>query len=85
MEFIRGLLQELMKKLRHELNPSNHPNNKCTIDDDYLLSHLIDELLLFDKEIRTIHSYSPLYPACIMVLLDERILCRWLNLEKQCK
>lgn len=81
VELTRGLVQELVKKLRHELNPTNHP----TINDDYLFSHLIDELLLFDKELCILHSYPDLYPRCIAVVQDECVLCRWRNVEKQCE
>lgn len=79
------MLQEIVDKIHHELTPANHPHNQCVLDDDYLMSHLIDELLLFEREIHVIHSYPLLYPSCIIVLQEERPLCRWLNLEKQCK
>ena len=81
VEFTRGLVQELVRKIRHELNPSNHH----TINDDYLFSHLIDELLLFDKELCNLHFYPDPYPKCITVVQEESVLCRWRNLEKQCK
>ena len=85
MEFIRGLLQEVVKKIQFELNPVHHPDSKCIIDDNYLMSHLIDEILVFDREVRAIHGYPSQYPGAINVLLEEGPLCRWINLEKQCR
>jgi hypothetical protein len=83
VEFMRGLLQEVVSKVTYELTPSNHPHNNGILDDDFLTSHLIDELLIFEKELRTIHHYPQSYPTALCVLLEEIPLCRWLNLEKQ--
>lgn len=83
VEFIRGLLQEIVQKLRHDLDPAHHSQGQCLLDDDYLTSHLIDELLLFEKELHEVHHYPLLYPSVIVVLQDEVPLCRWLNLERQ--
>ena len=75
-----------MAKLRYELNPSSlTEGERFIIDDDYLLSHLIDEILLFDNELTNIHGYPKLYDTAVGVLLEEGPLCRWLNLEKHCK
>ena len=76
----------MVAKLRYELNPSSLPEaERFIIDDDYLMSHLIDEILLFDNELKTIHNYPKPYDSAIVVLLEEGPLCRWLNLEKHCK
>ena len=76
----------MVAKLRYELNPSSLlEEERFIIDDDYLMSHLIDEILLFDNELRNIHGYPKPYDSAIVVLLEEGPLCRWLNLEKHCK
>lgn len=76
----------MIAKLRYELHPSSHPEGeRCVLDDDYLMSHLIDEILLFDNELRHIHGYPKPYESTVVVLLEEGPLCRWLNLEKHCK
>lgn len=80
MEFIRGLLQEIVSKLKLELKPDS-----LLLDDNYLFSHLVDELLHFEHELHTIHDYPSLYPSTLTVLLEEGPLCHWLNLERQCK
>ena len=59
-------------------------SNQSLIDDDYLMSHLVDELLLFEQELRNVHCYPAILPSCVEGLLQEAPLCRWLNLEKQC-
>lgn len=76
----------MVAKLRYELNPSSlSDEERFIIDDDYLMSHLIDEILLFDNELRNVHGYPKLFESAVVVLLEEGPLCRWLNLEKHCK
>ena len=77
MEFIRGLLQEVEVKLLHDLPEIIH--------DDDLMAHSIDELLLFDKELRLTFQYSHPSPSILHVLLDEVRFHKWLTLEKTCK
>ena len=51
---------------------------------DLLMSHLIDELLLFERELRTILSYPLPFPSCLHVLTEEVPFHKWLTLEKGC-
>lgn len=77
LEFIRGLLQEVEAKLLHDLPEIIH--------DDNLMAHSIDELLLFEKELRTVYQYCHPSPSILNVLLDEVRFHKWLTLEKTCK
>lgn len=53
--------------------------------DESSLSHLIDEVLLFDSEIRNTYSYPPMLPGCLDVLCLPEALTKWLLVEKKCK
>ena len=77
LEFIRGLLQEVESKLLHDLPQIIH--------DDDLMAHSIDELLLFERELRTVYHYSHPSPSILRVMLDEVRFHKWLTLEKTCK
>ena len=48
------------------------------------MAHSIDELLLFDKELRLKFQYSHPSPSILHVLLDEVRFHKWLTLEKTC-
>lgn len=57
------------------------------LNDDHLLSHTIDEALLFDKELQSL-NYSGMdnQPGCLTVLTAEDVCFkRWLSMEKKCK
>lgn len=54
---------------------------------DSLMAHLVDELLLFDQELRLLLSVSPEASASdvltvLSVLLDTVAFDKWRNLEK---
>jgi len=73
-EFISGLLKVVAKKLEHSIPQ--------VIDDDNLFSHVIDELLLFNKELRMAHNYHSTEHGCLHVLTTETCLQRWVELER---
>ena len=77
MEFIRGLLQEVKGKLQADLTE--------VVYDDALMSHLIDELLIFERELRIVLQYPRPCPTPFDVLLGEVPFHKWLSLEKACK
>ena len=52
------------------------------VDDDVLFAHLIDETMVFDKELE--NSNLDLETNCIKVLLEEPYLKQWIDLEKKC-
>eukprot|EP00731_Ephydatia_muelleri_P029349 Em0020g993a len=75
LEFIRGLLQELEVKLLHDMS--------TILYEDAIMAHLIDELLLFEKELRSVVQYPSPHPSCLHVLYDDLALHKWVTLEKQ--
>lgn len=81
MEFTRGLLQEVMRKLERNINE--------ILSDDTLTAHLVDELLLFEQELHSV-LLSPLSLqvtdgsslTVLTVLLSSVAFDKWRNLEK---
>lgn len=55
------------------------------IEKDVNLAHLIDETMLFDRELSNLSNAQTTNLNCIHVLLQERYLEKWLTLEKHCK
>lgn len=51
--------------------------------EDTLFCHLVEEVLLFEKELRSSHSYPPPLPGLIHLLLEESVLQKWLTVEKK--
>ncbi|GBO35583.1 hypothetical protein AVEN_142436-1, partial [Araneus ventricosus] len=52
------------------------------LDDDKLLSHTIDEILLFSQELQN-QGYPPSYPNLMQILSSEPCFTRWKSLEHQ--
>ncbi|XP_066913727.1 RAD50-interacting protein 1-like [Clytia hemisphaerica] len=73
-EFLEILLDLCEEKLRKTL--------KQCLDDDVLLAHLIDETMVFDKELQLLTPGQP-EMNCIKVLLEEENLKHWIDLEKK--
>ena len=76
-EFISGLLKVVEKKLEKSI--------PLVLDDDNLFSHLIDELLLFSKELHLIHHYHSIEHNCLHILTTDACLQRWVELERNSK
>ena len=76
-EFMQVMLQLCIAKMKSTL-----PH---VVKDELLFSHLIDEALLFEKELRSVYEYPVSLPGCIHVLLTEPYLNEWLELERKCK
>ena len=55
------------------------------VENEATFSHLIDEVLLFDCEVRTTYSYPPVLPGCLDVLCLPEALSEWLLVEKKCE
>lgn len=55
------------------------------IQDDAIFSHLIDETLAFEQEIRESLGYPSSYCSAITVLTQAKYLTKWLAIEEQCK
>ncbi|KAG1682586.1 RAD50-interacting protein 1 [Nymphon striatum] len=77
VEFIQGLVQIVSEKLLKDI--------PILLDDDHLLSHTIDETLLFDKELQSLgYSGNNNQPGCLTVLTSEDVCFkRWLSMEKK--
>ncbi|XP_072036444.1 RAD50-interacting protein 1-like isoform X2 [Amphiura filiformis] len=73
-EFTRGLLQVVAAKLTHDIPE--------LLFDEQLLSHTIDELLLFDKELRSNYGYPKSQPGCLHVLTAPACFDKWIMIEK---
>ncbi|KAH9508475.1 RAD50-interacting protein 1 [Bulinus truncatus] len=74
-ELIRGLVMLVMEKIGQDLPE--------LVYDEANFSHLIDEVLLFDSEIRNTYSYPPILPGCLDVLCLPEALTKWLLVEKK--
>lgn len=77
MEFIRGLVQLSVEKLCIDIDEISK--------DNHLFSHLIDETLSFEQEIREILGYPNGFCSPIAVLTQAKYLMKWLAIEEQCK
>jgi len=57
----------------------------CLLYDDTLFCHLVDEVLLFERELYSVHGYLSSFPSCMHILSEESCFQRWLTVEKKCK
>ncbi|XP_077256575.1 RAD50 interactor 1 isoform X1 [Temnothorax americanus] len=74
-EFIRALVQLAVEKLHFELPLVQY--------DDTLFTHLVDEALGFERELRETLLYPQSQPATIFVLTQAHIFVKWINMEKK--
>ncbi|XP_051977049.1 RAD50-interacting protein 1-like isoform X2 [Xyrauchen texanus] len=75
VELFRGLLTLAQEKLANDA--------PRLLYDDALFCHLVDELLQFEKELRTTHSYPRSYPGILHILLEESVFQKWLSMERK--
>lgn len=75
VELCRGLLTLAQEKLAHDA--------PRLLYDDALFCHLVDEVLQFEKELRSTHSYPRAYPGVLHILLEETVLQKWLSVERK--
>lgn len=75
VELCRGLLTLVHEKLAHDA--------QRLLYDDALFCHLVDEVLQFEKELRSTHAYPSTYPGVLHILLEENILQKWLSVERK--
>ncbi|XP_070580995.1 RAD50-interacting protein 1-like isoform X1 [Ptychodera flava] len=75
VEFTRGLMLIVTAKLSHDIPE--------LLYDEHLLSHTIDEALLFDREVRTNFGYPAGQPGCLFVLTNNDCFEKWVNVEKK--
>ncbi|KAL0967195.1 hypothetical protein UPYG_G00249030 [Umbra pygmaea] len=75
VELCRGLLSLAQEKLA--LDASR------LLYDDTVFCHLVDEILQFERELRSTHSYPSSLPGALHVLLQDAVLQKWLTVERK--
>ncbi|XP_061418977.1 RAD50-interacting protein 1 [Lethenteron reissneri] len=75
LEFIRGLMLLVMEKAAYDV--------PRLLFDDTLFCHLVDELLLFEREVRAAHGYPAALPGVLHVLSQEACFQKWLAVERK--
>ncbi|XP_068573145.1 RAD50-interacting protein 1 [Cebidichthys violaceus] len=75
VELCRGLLSLVQEKVA---------SDACRLlYDDMLFCHLVEEVLQFEKELRSNQSYHAALPGLLHLLLEDAILQKWLTVEKK--
>ncbi|KAM8972102.1 RAD50-interacting protein 1 [Pelodytes ibericus] len=75
LEFTRGLVMLVLEKLSVDI--------PCLLYDDVLFCHLVDEVLLFQRELHSAHGYISSLPNCMHILSEETAFQRWLTVERK--
>ncbi|TSK13253.1 RAD50-interacting protein 1 [Bagarius yarrelli] len=75
VELCRGLLTMVHEKLAQDA--------PRLLYDDALFCHLVDEVLQFEKELRSTHTYPSHYPGALHILLEENVFQKWLSMERK--
>ncbi|XP_006181078.1 RAD50-interacting protein 1 isoform X2 [Camelus dromedarius] len=75
LEFSRGLMMLVLEKLAADI--------PCLLYDDNLFCHLVDEVLLFERELHSVHGYPGTFANCMHILSEETCFQRWLTVERK--
>uniref|UniRef100_A0A8C2V3X0 RAD50-interacting protein 1 n=2 Tax=Chinchilla lanigera TaxID=34839 RepID=A0A8C2V3X0_CHILA len=75
LEFSRGLMMLVLEKLASDI--------PCLLYDDNLFCHLVDEVLLFERELHSAHGYPGTFASCMHILSEETCFQRWLTVERK--
>ncbi|KAG8508436.1 RAD50-interacting protein 1 [Galemys pyrenaicus] len=75
LEFSRGLVMLVLEKLAADI--------PCLLYDDNLFCHLVDEVLLFERELHNVHGYHSTLANCMHILSEETCFQRWLTVERK--
>nr|XP_033813801.1 RAD50-interacting protein 1 isoform X5 [Geotrypetes seraphini] len=75
LEFSRGLMTLVLEKLATDI--------PCLLYDDALFCHLVDEILLFERELLSVHGYLSSLPNCMHILSEETAFQKWLTVERK--
>ncbi|XP_020652924.3 RAD50-interacting protein 1 isoform X1 [Pogona vitticeps] len=75
VEFSRALVMLILEKLATDI--------PCLLYDDNLFCHLVDEVLLFERELHSVHGYLSSFPSCMHILSEETYFQRWLTVERK--
>ncbi|XP_039210388.1 RAD50-interacting protein 1 isoform X2 [Crotalus tigris] len=75
LEFSRALVMLILEKLDADI--------PCMLYDDNLFCHLVDEILLFERELHGLRGYLSTLPSCMHILSEETYFQRWLTVERK--
>ncbi|XP_059026833.1 RAD50-interacting protein 1 [Mustela nigripes] len=75
LEFSRGLMMLVLEKLAADI--------PCLLYDDSLFCHLVDEVLLFERELHSVYGYPDTFANCMHILSEETCFQRWLTVERK--
>ncbi|XP_071358097.1 RAD50-interacting protein 1 [Trachinotus anak] len=75
VELCRGLLSLVQDKVASDASR--------LLYDDVLFCHLVEEVLQFEKELRSNQSYPAVLPGLLHLLLDDAVLQKWLTVERK--
>ncbi|XP_003921161.3 RAD50-interacting protein 1 isoform X1 [Saimiri boliviensis] len=75
LEFSRGLMMLVLEKLATDI--------PCLLYDDNLFCHLVDEVLLFERELHSVHGYPGTFVSCMHIFSEETCFQRWLTVERK--
>ncbi|XP_074481145.1 RAD50-interacting protein 1 [Sebastes fasciatus] len=75
VELCRGLLSLVQEKVASDASR--------LLYDDVLFCHLVEEVLQFEKELRSNQSYPAVLPGLLHLLLEDATLQKWLTVEKK--
>uniref|UniRef100_UPI0037E73688 RAD50-interacting protein 1 n=1 Tax=Semicossyphus pulcher TaxID=241346 RepID=UPI0037E73688 len=75
VELCRGLLSLVQEKVSSDASR--------LLYEDALFCHLVEEVLQFEKELRSNHSYPAVLPGLLHLLLEDTSLQKWLTVEKK--
>lgn len=75
LEFVRGLVQLTIEKLINDIEEISL--------DETLFGHLIDEILSFEQDLKTMLLYPNNIPSAINVLTQPIFFVKWLALEEK--
>ncbi|KAM9309371.1 RAD50-interacting protein 1 isoform 2-T2 [Pholidichthys leucotaenia] len=75
VEFCRGLLTLVQDKVATDASK--------LLYDDALFCHLVEEVLQFEKELRSNHKYPSVLPGLLHLFIEDALLQKWLTMEKK--
>ncbi|XP_042191610.1 RAD50-interacting protein 1 [Callorhinchus milii] len=75
LEFSRGLVMLVLEKMSDDI--------PRLLYDDSLFCHMVDEALLFEKELHSAHGYPSNLPGCMHILSEETCFQKWLTVERK--
>uniref|UniRef100_A0A665W965 RAD50-interacting protein 1 n=1 Tax=Echeneis naucrates TaxID=173247 RepID=A0A665W965_ECHNA len=75
VELCRGLLSLVQDKVAIDASR--------LLYDDVLFCHLVEEVLQFEKELRSNQSYPAVLPGLLHLLLEDTVLQKWLTVERK--